>query len=54
MEVTGKKDERLMTLRTLDTEGKELWKYTISAAELVFPPDPPPVSKKVNSRKSAR
>ncbi|MBI4748689.1 MAG: alkaline phosphatase family protein [Acidobacteria bacterium] len=41
MEVTGTKDERVMTLRTLDTEGKELWKYTISAAELVFPPDPP-------------
>lgn len=53
MEIAGKKDERVITLRTLDTEGKELWKYTISASELVFPPDPPPVSKKVNPKKVA-
>ncbi len=52
MEVAGKKDERLMTLRTLDTEGKELWKYTISAAELVFPPEPPPGQRNAKDKRT--
>lgn len=52
MEVTGKKDERMMMLRTLDTEGKELWKHTIAAAELVFPPEPPPGQRNTKDKRT--
>ncbi|HEX7180235.1 MAG TPA: alkaline phosphatase D family protein [Thermoanaerobaculia bacterium] len=37
IEVSGKPDDRVLTLRTLDFNGKELWKREIRAAELRFP-----------------
>ena len=37
VEVTGPLDDRRLTLRTLDAQGKELWNHTIQASELSFP-----------------
>jgi len=34
LEVAGKSGERVLTLRTLDANGKELWRYEIKEAEL--------------------
>lgn len=40
LEVSGKETERVLTLRTLDANGKELWKAEIKAGELRFPKAP--------------
>jgi alkaline phosphatase D len=40
IEVSGKPGERVLTLRTLDADGKELWKHDIRESELK-PPAPP-------------
>jgi alkaline phosphatase D len=37
LEVTGKRGERVLTLRTLDARGRELWRHEIREAELRFP-----------------
>lgn len=37
LEVAGKPGERVLTLRTLDAQGKELWKHEIREGELRFP-----------------
>ncbi|HSN88027.1 MAG TPA: alkaline phosphatase D family protein, partial [Thermoanaerobaculia bacterium] len=37
IEVTGKPEERVLRLRTLDPQGKELWKYEVREGELRFP-----------------
>lgn len=37
IDVSGKAKERVLTLRTLDKTGKELWRRQINAAELQFP-----------------
>ena len=37
IEVSGKPDARVLTLRTLDADGKELWKHEIREGELKFP-----------------
>lgn len=37
LEVSGKEKERVLTLRTLDADGKELWKREIREGELRFP-----------------
>ena len=39
LEFSGPEKDRCLTLRTLDTNGKELWWHEIRAAELQFPPD---------------
>jgi alkaline phosphatase D len=37
IEVSGKKGDRKLTLRTLDKNGKELWRYEISESEIKYP-----------------
>lgn len=37
LEVTGKPEERVLRMRTLDPQGKEIWKYEIREGELRFP-----------------
>jgi alkaline phosphatase D len=37
IEVSGVADARVLTMRTLDRAGKELWRHEIKAAELRFP-----------------
>lgn len=37
IEVSGPRDDRVLTLRTLDVQGQELWKKEIRASELKFP-----------------
>jgi alkaline phosphatase D len=37
LELSGKADDRVLTLRTLDLQGKELWRHQIKASELRFP-----------------
>ena len=43
VEVTGPPKERVLTLRTLDGTGKELWKREIRRAELGFGEEPSPL-----------
>lgn len=38
LEVAGKRGERVLTLRTLDAQGKELWRHEIREGELRFSP----------------
>jgi alkaline phosphatase D len=37
IEITGPEKDRVLTLRTLDTSGKELWRHRIARRELSFP-----------------
>lgn len=41
VEVSGKPGERVLTLRTLDANGKELWRHQIREGELRFPKSSP-------------
>jgi len=41
LEVSGKEEARVLTLRTLDADGKELWRYEIKERELKYPAKPP-------------
>ena len=34
LEFSGPRKERVMTMRTYDFAGRELWKHTVTAAEL--------------------
>lgn len=42
LEVSGKPEDRVLTLRTLDADGKELWKHEIREGELKYPKAPAP------------
>lgn len=42
LEVSGPLEDRVLTLRTLSVDGKELWRHAIRAGELRFPPPPEP------------
>jgi hypothetical protein len=37
IEATGPQNNRKLVLRTLDPDGKELWRHEISQSELTFP-----------------
>lgn len=40
LEVSGKPEDRVLTLRTLDADGKELWRHEIREGELRYPKAP--------------
>ena len=40
LEVSGKPGDRVLTMRTLDADGKELWKHEIREGELRYPKPP--------------